>query len=51
MNFGKEVGDCVDLNLHDGTFYIYPQDCAFSVTKIALATEELNQYAVKNRTR
>ncbi len=34
-------GDCVDLNTNRDTFYIYPQDCDFSVTKIALATEEL----------
>ena len=44
-----QVGDCVDLNLHDDTFYIYPQDCAFSVTKIALATEELYEHAAKQR--
>jgi hypothetical protein len=34
-------GDCVDLNTLTDTWYIYPHDCAFSVTKIALATEEL----------
>ena len=34
-------GDCVDLNTLDDTWYIYPRDCEFSVTKIALATEEL----------
>ena len=34
-------GDCVDLNTLDDTWYIYPHDCKFSVTKIALATEEL----------
>lgn len=34
-------GDCIDLStLHD-TYYIYPQGRNFSVTKIALATEEL----------
>ena len=26
------------------TFYIYPEDCDFSVTKLALATEELYQH-------
>ena len=34
-------GDCVDLNTLEDTWYIYPYDCAFSVTKMALATEEL----------
>ena len=34
-------GDCVDLNTLDDTWYIYPHDCDFSVTKMALATEEL----------
>ena len=34
-------GDCIDLStLHD-TYYIYPQGKKFSVTKMALATEEL----------
>lgn len=34
-------GDCVDLNTMDDTWYIYPHDCKFSVTKMAIATEEL----------
>ena len=34
-------GDCIDLNTLDDTWYIYPHDCDFSVTKMALATEEL----------
>lgn len=34
-------GDCVDLNTLKDTWYIYPHDCDFSVTKMALATEEL----------
>ena len=34
-------GDCVDLNTKDDTWYIYPHDCDFAVTKMALATEEL----------
>lgn len=33
-------GDCVDLNTLNDTWYIYPQG-DFSVTKMALATEEL----------
>ena len=36
-----KFGDCVDLNTLDDTWYIYPHDCDFSVTKMALATEEL----------
>lgn len=34
-------GDCVDLNTLTDTWYVYPHDCKFSVTKMALATEEL----------
>ncbi len=34
-------GDCIDLNTLEDTWYIYPHDCLFSVTKMALATEEL----------
>lgn len=37
--FGK--GDSIDLSTLSDTYYIYPQDGQFSVTKIALATEEL----------
>ena len=36
-----KYGDCVDLNTLEDTWYIYPHDCEFSVTKMALATEEL----------
>ncbi|MBO4903321.1 MAG: hypothetical protein J5518_11050 [Lachnospiraceae bacterium] len=38
-----KFGDCVDLNTLKDTWYIYPdpEKCAFSVTKMALATEEL----------
>ncbi|MBO4220263.1 MAG: hypothetical protein J5933_05000 [Clostridia bacterium] len=36
-----KFGDCVDLNTLEDTRYIYPHDCEFSVTKMALATEEL----------
>lgn len=38
-------GDCVDLNTATDTLYVYPQDCLFSVTKMALATEELYENA------
>jgi hypothetical protein len=34
-------GDCIDLNTLEDTWYIYPHDCEFAVTKMALATEEL----------
>ncbi|MBP5567506.1 MAG: 1-acyl-sn-glycerol-3-phosphate acyltransferase [Bacteroidales bacterium] len=34
-------GDCVDLNTLEDTWYIYPHDRPFAVTKMALATEEL----------
>ena len=36
-----KFGDCVDLNTLEDTWYIYPHDCTFAVTKMALATEEL----------
>lgn len=36
-----KYGDCVDLNTNTDTYYIYPHGCDFSVTKLALATEEL----------
>ena len=38
-----KYGDCVDLNTLEDTWYVYPHDCDFSVTKMALATEELYQ--------
>ena len=34
-------GDCVDLNTLEDTWYTYPEIKDFSVTKMALATEEL----------
>ncbi len=37
-------GDCVDLNTLEDTWYIYPHGTDFSVTKMALATEELYQH-------
>ena len=36
-----KYGDCVDLNTLQDTWYIYPYECDFSFTKMALATEEL----------
>ena len=36
-----KYGDCVDLNTLEDTWYVYPHGSGFSVTKMALATEEL----------
>ena len=36
-----KYGDCIDLNTLEDTWYIYPEGRDFSVTKMALATEEL----------
>ena len=42
-------GDCVDLNTLEDTWYTYPYDKPFSVTKMAIATEELYyDYCEKN---
>ncbi len=41
-------GDCIDLNTLDDTWYIYPSG-DFSVTKMALATEELFRNHFKNK--
>ncbi len=40
-----KFGDCVDLNTLQDTWYIYPEGKDFSVTKMALATEELYFFA------
>lgn len=40
-NYLGKHGDCIDLNTLTDTYYIYPQCEYFSVTKMALATEEL----------
>ena len=45
--FGK--GDCIDLSTLNDTYYIYPQGTEFSVTKIALATEELFAFHSKGK--
>ena len=44
-----KYGDCVDLNTDKDTLYVYPKDCRFAVTKMALATEELYQYYERQR--
>ncbi len=41
--FGK--GDCIDLSTVHDTYYLFPHGNDFSVTKIALATEELFNWA------
>ncbi|HPJ21779.1 MAG TPA: hypothetical protein PLH18_05435, partial [Clostridia bacterium] len=40
-NYLGKHGDCIDLNTLTDTYYIYPKINDFSVTKMALATEEL----------
>jgi len=47
-NYLGKYGDCIDLSTLTDTYYIFPHDCEFSVTKIALATEEL--YSFERRT-
>ena len=37
----KKFGDCLDVSTLDDTWFLHPHDCKFSLTKIALATEEL----------
>jgi len=46
-----KFGDCVDLNTLTDTWYIYPDPdkCDFSVTKMALATEELYFDHIENK--
>jgi len=46
-----KFGDCVDLNTLEDTLYTYPKDCEFSVTKIALATEEIYDVCCKRAER
>jgi hypothetical protein len=45
----NKTGDCIDLSTLSDTYYLYPQGKNFSVTKIALATEELYKYALENQ--
>ncbi len=47
-NYLGKYGDCVDLNTLEDTWYCYPKNCDFSVTKMALATEELYQHHMRN---
>ena len=51
-NYLGKYGDCIDLNTLEDTYYIYPEKAKFSVTKIALATEELYfDYVAKEKKR
>ncbi len=43
----KGKGDCIDLSTLDDTYYLYPKEKPFAVTKVALATEELFFHAKK----
>ena len=43
-NYLGKNGDCIDINTLTDTLYIYPKGEDFSVTKIALATEELYKH-------
>ncbi len=38
--FGNNL-DCIDLNTLKDTWYVFPEGCDFSVTKISLATEQI----------
>jgi hypothetical protein len=49
LNYLGKYGDCIDLNTLEDTWYCYPHDCAFSVVKIALATEELYEHHMRNK--
>lgn len=33
--------DCIDLNTMEDTWYVFPENCDFSITKMSLATEEI----------
>ncbi len=46
--YHKKYGDCIDLSTLEDTFFIYPLNENFAVTKIALATEELYHLKSKN---
>ncbi len=47
-NYLGKHGDCIDLNTLDDTFYIFPHRKDFSITKIALATEEIYRMIREN---
>lgn len=33
--------DCIDMNTLQDTWYVFPENCEFSVTKVSLATEQI----------
>ena len=33
--------DCIDMNTLQDTWYVFPKNCDFSVTKVSLATEQI----------
>jgi len=45
----NKTGDCIDLSTLSDTYYLYPQGQRFSVTKIALATEELYKFCMQKQ--
>ena len=47
-NYKRKFGDCIDLNTLNDTYYIYPHGEDFSITKIALATEEIYRMIKEN---
>ena len=46
-NYLNKHGDCIDLNTLDDTYYIFPHAEKYSITKIALATEEIYHMAME----
>ncbi|MBO4410723.1 MAG: hypothetical protein IKY02_02890 [Lachnospiraceae bacterium] len=44
-----KYGDCVDLNTLTDTWYTYPENEDFSVTKMSLATEEIYQKICRDK--
>jgi len=47
-NYIDKKMDCVDLSTIDDTYFVYPTIRDASVTKIALATEELYKHHKRN---
>lgn len=47
----KKYGDCVDLNTLQDTYYLFPEAKEYSVTKVALATEELYNFLTREKTK
>jgi uncharacterized membrane protein len=47
-NYIDKKMDCVDISTIDDTYFVYPTTRDASVTKIALATEELYKHHKRN---